>query len=151
VTRGRIYAPTLAHLRESVDALLLRKCDGDELASGPRIPEINEFLDGEIERLRTIAAGAPSTPPDIELFDGHCWPRAGANPNLAPARPRHVQNKTAHGVKCLVSPRHPRTGRSARPSPAVLLEPPALEWRGQPFGFTFVRSHFLHIRDSAKG
>jgi predicted nucleotidyltransferase len=58
-----------AHLRESVNALLLRKCDGDELASGPRIPEINEFLDGEIERLRTIAAGAPSTPPDIELLD----------------------------------------------------------------------------------
>ena len=55
-----------AHLRESVDALLSRKCDGDELASGPRIPEINGLLDGEIERLSAIAAGAPSASTEIE-------------------------------------------------------------------------------------
>ena len=38
-------------LRAEIDALLVRKTAGDELAEGPRIPLISNFLESELERL----------------------------------------------------------------------------------------------------
>jgi uncharacterized protein len=59
-----------AQLREAVGDLLLRKRDGDELAVGPRIPEINDFLDSEIARLSAVALlGVANDAPDVELLD----------------------------------------------------------------------------------
>jgi predicted nucleotidyltransferase len=46
-------------LRPIVHALLERKRSGDELAAGPRIPEINEFLDEEMGRLSHALAAGP--------------------------------------------------------------------------------------------
>ena len=40
-------------LRPIVDDLVARKRAGDELDSGPRIPEINRFLDSEIKKLNS--------------------------------------------------------------------------------------------------
>ena len=53
-----------------VHALLERKRSGDELATGPRIPEINRFLDSEMSRLEDVLAGIPRRPaPDWETLD----------------------------------------------------------------------------------
>jgi len=57
-------------LRSQVDALLERKRSGDELEEGPRISQINDFLESEITRLATAAtltAGAET--PDLEVLD----------------------------------------------------------------------------------
>jgi len=51
-----------ADLQPVVHALLERKRSGDELASGSRIPEINEFLDAELARLRASLAASPRHP-----------------------------------------------------------------------------------------
>jgi len=57
-------------LQAAVHALLERKRSGDELASGPRLPEINEFLDAEMVRLRIALASIPRGPaPDWETLD----------------------------------------------------------------------------------
>ncbi len=57
-------------LREAVDELLSRKRAGSELAVGPRIPAINDFLDGEITRLTALArAGVRAGAADIESLD----------------------------------------------------------------------------------
>ena len=48
-----------------------RKRAGDELAAGPRIPEINAFLDGEMGRLSQALAAIPrGSAPDWEALDG---------------------------------------------------------------------------------
>ncbi len=58
------------HLQGIVHALLERKRSGDELASGPRIPEVNEFLDAEMTRLGEAMAAIPRSPaPDWEGLD----------------------------------------------------------------------------------
>lgn len=50
--------------------LLERKRSGEELASGPRIPEINRFLDAEIARLDQALRAIPRGPaPDWEALD----------------------------------------------------------------------------------
>jgi predicted nucleotidyltransferase len=55
-------------LRPVVLALLERKRAGEELASGPRIPEINAFLDGELCRFRELSI--PRGPaPDWDALD----------------------------------------------------------------------------------
>jgi uncharacterized protein len=57
-------------LQPMVHALLERKRSGDELASGARIPEINEFLDSELARLRGFLTVVPRSPtPDWEALD----------------------------------------------------------------------------------
>jgi uncharacterized protein len=57
-------------LGPALEGLLARKRAGDELSAGPRIPEMNEFLDGEITRLRARLDGLPRTPaPDWERLD----------------------------------------------------------------------------------
>jgi predicted nucleotidyltransferase len=61
------FAALVAHqlpadLQTVVHALLERKRSGDELASGPRIPEINYFLDSELKRLRASLAAIPPQP-----------------------------------------------------------------------------------------
>jgi predicted nucleotidyltransferase len=57
-------------LQPVVHQLLERKRSGDELASGPRIPEINDFVDSELGRLRESLAEIPRTsPPDWERLD----------------------------------------------------------------------------------
>jgi predicted nucleotidyltransferase len=57
-------------LRPVVHDLLARKRAGDELASGPRIPAINEFLDSEMAGLGEALAAIPRTPaPDWEALD----------------------------------------------------------------------------------
>ena len=80
-------------LRPIVHALLERKRSGDELAAGPRVPEINAFLDGEMTRLEQALAAIPRGPaPDWEALDGvfreclvEVWgaPRAGRSESLA--------------------------------------------------------------------
>jgi hypothetical protein len=57
-------------LRGLVHSLLERKRSGDELASGPRLPEVNAFLDSEMTRLREALAEVPrGDPPDWEALD----------------------------------------------------------------------------------
>lgn len=57
-------------LQAIVHALLERKRAGDELAAGPRIPEINQFLDSEMTRLSDALAAIPrGAPPDWEGLD----------------------------------------------------------------------------------
>jgi uncharacterized protein len=57
-------------LRAPVDELLSRKRAGSELAVGPRIPAINDFLDSEIARLTALAsASAQAGAPDMESLD----------------------------------------------------------------------------------
>jgi predicted nucleotidyltransferase len=58
------------HLRQSVDRLLDRKRSGDELDEGPRLPEINEFLETKIGHFRTSLAALPESPrPDFAVLD----------------------------------------------------------------------------------
>jgi predicted nucleotidyltransferase len=71
-------------LQGTIDDLLARKRAGDELAAGPTIPVLNEFLNAEIERMRAVLANVPRTPaPDWEGIDAffrsaleETWPRA---------------------------------------------------------------------------
>jgi predicted nucleotidyltransferase len=57
-------------LRGIVHALLERKRAGDELATGPRIPAVNGFLDGEMTRLGEALAVIPRSPaPDWDALD----------------------------------------------------------------------------------
>src|SRR5712691_1525848 len=57
---GPLVADQLpTRLRPVVEALLARKRAGDELAQGPRIAEINEFLDREVASLRARRARLP--------------------------------------------------------------------------------------------
>ena len=59
-----------AALSPLVSGLLKRKRAGDELSAGPRMPEISDFLEAEIGRLRAdvLVDGPPATP-DMELLD----------------------------------------------------------------------------------
>jgi predicted nucleotidyltransferase len=68
---GLLVADQLpGELRTHVDGLLERKRAGDELAAGPRIPELSRFLAAETTRLRTaLAATARSEVPDWERLD----------------------------------------------------------------------------------
>ncbi|MBX7187518.1 MAG: nucleotidyltransferase domain-containing protein [Vicinamibacteria bacterium] len=68
---GRLVEDRLPReLRPTLDALLERKRLGDELAAGPRIPEINYFLESELERARAVLSAIPRTPaPDWGLLD----------------------------------------------------------------------------------
>jgi hypothetical protein len=53
-----------------LNTLLERKRAGDELSDGPRMAEINDFLDAELPRLRSIVNGVPTSPgPDWERLD----------------------------------------------------------------------------------
>jgi uncharacterized protein len=57
-------------LRSAADALLIRKCSGEELVAGPRVPEVNDFLDSEIARIGSRSTvRARQAPPDIDLLD----------------------------------------------------------------------------------
>lgn len=57
-------------LRRAVGQLLDRKRAGDELAEGPRLPEINEFLETSIGRLRVSPAAFPERPrPELAALD----------------------------------------------------------------------------------
>jgi predicted nucleotidyltransferase len=59
-----------AGLGEPVGELLSRKRAGDELAVGPRVPSISDFLDSEIMRLNAAAsASTQNDAPDVELLD----------------------------------------------------------------------------------
>jgi predicted nucleotidyltransferase len=70
-------------LQGVVADLLRRKREGDELASGPRVGEINDFLEAELPRLREALPRVPRRPkPDWELLDrvfrdslAEAWPR----------------------------------------------------------------------------
>jgi len=72
-----------ASLRPAVESLLDRKRAGEELSTGPRIPEINDFLDSEIARLdEGIDASALGSPPSWDVLDslfrstlGEVWDR----------------------------------------------------------------------------
>ena len=78
-------------LQPLVHQLLERKRSGDELASGPRIPEINDFVNRELSRLRESLAGIPRSPsPDWERLDqafrdalGEVWGEAVEHPDAA--------------------------------------------------------------------
>lgn len=82
-------------LREIVHALLERKRAGDELATGPRVPEVNEFLDAEMTRLGEALAVIPRSPaPDWEALDGlfrrsldEVWGARGAEADDASTEP----------------------------------------------------------------
>jgi predicted nucleotidyltransferase len=72
-------------LRGIVDDLLQRKRSGEELASGPRVPEINDFVGEELARLRaSLSAMATPPGPDWTALDGlfrevlaEAWGEAG--------------------------------------------------------------------------
>jgi predicted nucleotidyltransferase len=68
---GRLVEDRLpVGLRPTLDALLERKRQGDELAAGPRIPEINDFIESELERTQAVLSATPRTPaPHWELLD----------------------------------------------------------------------------------
>jgi predicted nucleotidyltransferase len=58
------------NLYPTISTLLDRKRSGEELDQGPRIPEINLFLTGEIARLRELLATMPAAgTPDLDLLD----------------------------------------------------------------------------------
>lgn len=50
-------------LQAPVSMLLAKKCAGDELAWGARIPQINDFLEAEIQRLHTVVDALPKPNP----------------------------------------------------------------------------------------
>jgi uncharacterized protein len=57
-------------IQPALNTLLERKRAGDELSEGPRIAEINDFLDAELPRLRSIVSGVPTSQgPDWEGLD----------------------------------------------------------------------------------
>ncbi len=57
-------------LRPAVDDLLQRKRAGDELTVGPRIPEVSDFLDAELERLGNVARErGRGESPDLDELD----------------------------------------------------------------------------------
>ncbi len=61
-----------ASLRAEIDELFARKIAGDELAAGPRLPAIHEFVTTEMDRLEAVAAGLSKSQVDLaplnELF-----------------------------------------------------------------------------------
>jgi len=57
-----------AELKEAIEILLERKRRGHELDREPRIPAISDFIDGELERLKTKVIESPSKP-DTERLD----------------------------------------------------------------------------------
>jgi len=67
-------------VRPNVDQLLQRKRSGDELDEGPRIPEINEFVEQTIERLRvsseTLADVRRPDPSVLDLVFRECLAEA---------------------------------------------------------------------------
>jgi len=81
-------------LRPLVHELLERKRCGDELASGPRIPEINAFLDLEMSSLGAALAAIPPSPAsDWERLDrvfrealAEVWQGGAADAPLPSAR-----------------------------------------------------------------
>jgi len=59
-----------SHLREPVAGLLARKRAGDELEEGPRLLQINDFLEAKIEHFRDSLARVPTGPrPDFAILD----------------------------------------------------------------------------------
>jgi hypothetical protein len=67
-------------VRPNVDQLLQRKRSGDELDEGPRIPEINEFVEETIDRLRvsseTLADVRRPDPSVLDLVFRECLAEA---------------------------------------------------------------------------
>jgi len=64
------WIATHGTLQQIVTDLLDRKRAGDELARGPRIPQLNQFLDTEIRWLHTQLTELPQTAmPDWEALD----------------------------------------------------------------------------------
>lgn len=59
LVRETVNDPSLI---KAIDHLLEQKMAGNELATGPAIPEISQFLDDEIERLRLAAVPDKATP-----------------------------------------------------------------------------------------
>ncbi len=71
-------------LGAAIAGLLARKCAGQELDEGPRIPVLSDFLAAELLRLRTGAGAAAPPPGDTEILDAlfrEClrvaWARGG--------------------------------------------------------------------------
>lgn len=61
------FAPLVAEflppeLHPHIDELLARKMAGEELDSGPRIPELNAFIEAELERLGIVVRDLPHSP-----------------------------------------------------------------------------------------
>jgi uncharacterized protein len=56
-------------LRGEIDRLIARKSQGDELAIGPRIPAISEFIETEIERLSSMKVKLTRNLAPIEELD----------------------------------------------------------------------------------
>lgn len=57
------------YLREEIDALVVRKRAGDELAQGPRSEIISTFIDGEITRLASLTVPGLQAAPPTDLLD----------------------------------------------------------------------------------
>lgn len=58
------------HVRTAIDALLARKRDSAEVADGPRIPEISEFLESELQRMEDAAPTLATGCGRAEVLDG---------------------------------------------------------------------------------
>ncbi len=60
---------TTQSLLGEIDSLIALKSQGDELAIGPRIPEISEFIETEIERLESMRLTQAGSLAPIEEMD----------------------------------------------------------------------------------
>lgn len=56
-------------VREAVDDLLIRKMAGPELDDGPRIPALNELIEGMMARFEAVTRELPSPQVDFEPLD----------------------------------------------------------------------------------
>jgi hypothetical protein len=62
-----LVAPS--ELRDAINQLLIRKQGGDELAWGPRIPVLNDWIAAELARLTNGPALEPAIKPNLELLN----------------------------------------------------------------------------------
>lgn len=72
-------------LREAIDELLRLKQGGEELAWGPRIPALNEWIEAELARLAQGPALTPTDHPGVELLNAvfREWLAADINTAIA--------------------------------------------------------------------
>ncbi|MEO1589372.1 MAG: nucleotidyltransferase domain-containing protein, partial [Bacteroidota bacterium] len=62
--------PPEGHLQEIVDELLRKKMSSQELAEGPQIPELNQFLEEKIEEMTLwLSTYTFKSYPDTALLD----------------------------------------------------------------------------------
>jgi len=62
---------TSPELREAINNLIALKLKGDELKKGPRIKEIDDYINRELENFKPISKYAPSPPSILDILNCH--------------------------------------------------------------------------------